>query len=396
MTSSLVFLKDSISESFFFLSKDRKIPRFTLGKIEPYELRFFSSRIKFQGSPLEKSYPLREMVHGYIIEHDLVVSHLMVFCEPWYNIIMFKSFLQSFIDKQKNSNAFLVSIIILVGLFIAGVIFVWKTDFFVTPGYVREIENVITDIKTREFLPKIKDTVLETQKYVPKSLECLGVENPELRTFIHDLGKYRTFIHCSYSPYIDPISLRESPRGEYWGIYDTEADVYYYLYYEAYLAGRLVRMNIFDVLNQHIFIGYCYEGSCGASYLVNLSETEVIRGNEKRVKPYGFRDVMFRNNLQALVVVNQKVLLIGEHKIAEMNPENFNITVLKEIPSDKLFGHDYNDMDRAFYPDYSIERDGLRYRIYDKKAVEDFEFWFPRGIKDAPKPVMESEGFLKI
>ena len=193
------------------------------------------------------------------------------------------------------------------------------------------------------------------------------------------LSNFKVFKNCSYAI----NSYYPDVKGEYFGIIDTRTNTKFYIDdNKKYVLGD---PSILGEVGNLVFIEYCYEG-CGGIEMFDLSESQ---GNYDVIRPYALGDFLTRNKVNStdLFVVNQRVIIIDEHRIYELNPNNFTLTVLKEILKDRVFGH-YYPADNGFRASYSVKDSRVMYKIFNKEDEMDMDS------PQLPKPV--EVGFLEV
>jgi hypothetical protein len=113
-------------------------------------------------------------------------------------------------------------------------------------------------------------------------------------------------------------------------------------------------------------VEFCYEG-CGQSALVELNKyyTEVVKvtniADIRGLEKYALNDA-------ATVVVQDKLIFIAPRHILELDRNNFQTTVLVEVPENQMIGQE--SALPAFMPEYAILKDRLYYSVYADKNRE--------------------------
>ncbi len=186
---------------------------------------------------------------------------------------------------------------------------------------------------------------------------------------------YKIFLDCSVSRYPDR-------KTESFGVVNIKNNIKtYFDERDSYILGG---PEILGTKNDLLFYKYCYEG-CSQPRAISLSEN-INMDLESFV--YDLESIFIRNKVYStdLIVINNRVVIVEQNKIWELNTNNFSLKILKEISEDKIFGR-YSQAGYGFYADYVKKENGIEYKIYDKKSAQ--------GINSSTIKPIET-GFLEI
>ena len=181
---------------------------------------------------------------------------------------------------------------------------------------------------------------------------------------------YKLFVDCNHAI----NSYYPDRKSEYFGIQHISTGVgvgkdraggkYYIEDNEKYIVGT---PKILGVLNNYIFINYCYEG-CGRLKMLDLK----LISPDGSIQSYELGSFLDLNKVYSsdLFVLNNKVIIVYQNKIYELNPSNLNLKTIKEIKSGEMFGTD-SEAGYGFSPDCKVYTNILRCNIYSLKETQD-------------------------
>lgn len=173
------------------------------------------------------------------------------------------------------------------------------------------------------------------------------------------INGYKIFIDCAHHI----ADKYPEKKDDYFGILDLKNNVKYYI---ETGENTLSSPGILGVKKDFIFTQYCYEG-CHGIRMFNIKDVT----SENFLRPVEISQILQANNIidtAFLFLLNNRVVIIDENKIYDLNTDNFTVKILKEISADKMFGI-YEESGHDFVADYKIEGNFIKYNIYNKKAV---------------------------
>ena len=177
------------------------------------------------------------------------------------------------------------------------------------------------------FYQKSHVSTTTEDNFSERSVECR--DNPTAEHVLSEKENYQLLLLCS--GYVIPGDLTVVPR-DYIFLKDLKYNIYHKVTY--YRAVSDVGYQILEVAYPKIFIRSCYEENCDAPDMVDVSLPD---SEDKFVYIQG--DLLKGAVASYLEKINNKIIVAGYRKIAELDPQTLRLKTIIEVKENQIIGY---------------------------------------------------------